>query len=200
MPRPGRFTPGTETGYPLYRRLSVPLGRSGRVRKISPQPGFDPRTVQPVTTTLSWPVMKFLKVKNSSHKTLHRCLKTIQHYKREWNNQTSHLLKFLKLKFHQEFHKFVKQTHLNSIFIEKHTNSSKRNHFVRSLKALYIHVLRIYTYMFRRFVFHYDNNNHIYWVKSYPLNFFSWHYLPTNPGLYLISFNITTLGYSELVI
>ena len=124
MPRPGRFTPGTETGYPLYRRLSVPLGRSGRVRKISPPPGFDTRTVQPVTTTLSWPVMKFLKVKNSSHKTLHRCLKTIQHYKREWNNQTSHLLKFLKLKFHQEFHKFVKQTHLNSIFTEKHTNSS----------------------------------------------------------------------------
>ena len=34
--------------YPLYRRLGGPKGQSGRVRKISPPPGFDPRTVQPV--------------------------------------------------------------------------------------------------------------------------------------------------------
>ena len=47
-PRPGRFSPGKETRYPLYRRLGGPQGRSGRVRKISPPPGFDPRTVQPV--------------------------------------------------------------------------------------------------------------------------------------------------------
>jgi hypothetical protein len=32
----------------LYRRLVGPQGRSGRVRKISPPPGFDPRTFQPV--------------------------------------------------------------------------------------------------------------------------------------------------------
>jgi hypothetical protein len=32
---------------PLYRRLGGPQGRSGQVRKISPQPGFDHRTVQP---------------------------------------------------------------------------------------------------------------------------------------------------------
>jgi hypothetical protein len=32
--------------YPLYRRLGRPQGRSGRVLKISPPPGFDPRTVQ----------------------------------------------------------------------------------------------------------------------------------------------------------
>ena len=31
---------------PLYRRLGRPQGRSGRVLKISPPPGFDPRTVQ----------------------------------------------------------------------------------------------------------------------------------------------------------
>jgi len=31
--------------YPLYRRLGGPQGRSGRVRKISPQAGFDHRTV-----------------------------------------------------------------------------------------------------------------------------------------------------------
>ena len=47
MPRPGSCTPGKETRYPLYRRLDEPQGRSGRVRKISPTPGFDPRTVQP---------------------------------------------------------------------------------------------------------------------------------------------------------
>jgi hypothetical protein len=45
-PRPGRFTPGKETRYSLYRRLGRPEDRSGRVRKISPLPGFDPRTVQ----------------------------------------------------------------------------------------------------------------------------------------------------------
>ena len=48
-PRPGRFTPG-KTRYPLYRRLGRPQGRSGRVRKISPPPEFDPRTVQPVAS------------------------------------------------------------------------------------------------------------------------------------------------------
>ena len=35
-----------KTWYPLYRRLVGPQGRSGWVRKISPPPGFDPRTVQ----------------------------------------------------------------------------------------------------------------------------------------------------------
>ena len=32
--------------YPLYRRLGGPQGRSGQVRKTSPPPEFDPRTVQ----------------------------------------------------------------------------------------------------------------------------------------------------------
>ena len=47
-PRPGRFTPGKETRYPLYKRLSGPQCRCGRVPKISPPPVFDPRTVHPV--------------------------------------------------------------------------------------------------------------------------------------------------------
>jgi hypothetical protein len=34
----------------LYRRLGAPQGQSGRVWKISPPPGFDPRTVQPVAS------------------------------------------------------------------------------------------------------------------------------------------------------
>ena len=42
--------PPETTRYPLCRRLGVPQGRSGRVRKISPPPGFDPRTVQPVAS------------------------------------------------------------------------------------------------------------------------------------------------------
>jgi hypothetical protein len=51
-PRPVRFTPPPpprkETRYPLYRRLGGPQGRSGRVRKISPLPRFDPQTIQHV--------------------------------------------------------------------------------------------------------------------------------------------------------
>jgi hypothetical protein len=49
-PRPLYPSPRKETRYPLYRRLGGSQGRSGRVRKISPPPGFDPRTVQPVAS------------------------------------------------------------------------------------------------------------------------------------------------------
>jgi len=42
--------PPRKTGYPFYRRLVVSKGRSGRVRKIQPPPGFDPRTVQPLAS------------------------------------------------------------------------------------------------------------------------------------------------------
>jgi hypothetical protein len=48
--RPGRFLLPGKTRYSLYRRLGGPQGRSGQVRKISPPPGFDPRTVQPVAS------------------------------------------------------------------------------------------------------------------------------------------------------
>jgi hypothetical protein len=50
-PCPGRFTPGNDTRYPLYGRRSGPQGRSRWVQKISPTPGFDPRTVQPVVSS-----------------------------------------------------------------------------------------------------------------------------------------------------
>jgi hypothetical protein len=36
--------------YPLYKRLGGPQDLFGRVRKISPQPGFNPRNVQPVAS------------------------------------------------------------------------------------------------------------------------------------------------------
>ena len=42
--------PPRKTRYPLYRRLGGPQGRSGRGRKISPPPGFDPRIVQPIAS------------------------------------------------------------------------------------------------------------------------------------------------------
>jgi hypothetical protein len=42
--------PPGKTQYPLYRRLGGPQDRYGQVRKISPPPGFDPRTVQPVAS------------------------------------------------------------------------------------------------------------------------------------------------------
>jgi len=47
-PRIRCFTPGKETRCPLYRRRGEHRARCGRVRKISPLPGFEPRTVQPV--------------------------------------------------------------------------------------------------------------------------------------------------------
>jgi hypothetical protein len=56
------FTPG-KTRYPLSRRLGGPQDRSGQVRKISPPPGFDPRTVQPVVQPLhrlSYPAHKYI--------------------------------------------------------------------------------------------------------------------------------------------
>jgi hypothetical protein len=46
-PRPGRFTPGNDP-VPIVQEAGWAL--SGRVPKISPPPGFDPRTVQPVSS------------------------------------------------------------------------------------------------------------------------------------------------------
>ena len=48
--RPGRFLPPGRNRYPLYRRLGGPQGRSGQVRKISPPPRFDARTIQAVAS------------------------------------------------------------------------------------------------------------------------------------------------------
>ena len=42
--------PPGKTWYPLYWRMGGPQGRSGRVRKISPLLGLDPRTVQTVAS------------------------------------------------------------------------------------------------------------------------------------------------------
>jgi hypothetical protein len=46
---PADLPPG-KTLYPLYRRLGRPHSRLGRVRKISPPPGFDHWAVQPLAS------------------------------------------------------------------------------------------------------------------------------------------------------
>ena len=51
--RPRRLYPEKETWYPLYRRLSGPRGRSGKLRKISSPPEFEPRTDQSVDSHYS---------------------------------------------------------------------------------------------------------------------------------------------------
>jgi hypothetical protein len=70
MLRPGRFTPRKETWYPLYRGLVGPQGCSGRLQKISPLPGFDSRTVQPVATLSRLTVERQLSIAYSEFVTL----------------------------------------------------------------------------------------------------------------------------------
>ena len=92
--RPGRSLPPEKTRYPLYRRLGGPQGRSGHVRKNSPPPGFDPRTVQPVASRYTdWatrPTSVYIVVINCSNilkhffffrKSISTCshTKTLQH-------------------------------------------------------------------------------------------------------------------------
>jgi len=48
--RPGHSLFPRETRYQLCKRLDGPQGRSRQVRKISPSPEFDHRTVQPVAS------------------------------------------------------------------------------------------------------------------------------------------------------
>ena len=50
-PRPGRFTPDKDA-VTIVQEAGWAQGRSGRVRKFSSPPEFDPRTVQPVAQSL----------------------------------------------------------------------------------------------------------------------------------------------------
>jgi hypothetical protein len=45
---PSAALPPRKTLYPFYKRLGGPQSRSGQMRKISPLPGLDPQTSQPV--------------------------------------------------------------------------------------------------------------------------------------------------------
>ena len=78
--------PPGKTRYTLYRRLGGPQGRSGQVRKISPPPGFDPRTVQPVAQSLhrlSYPVHhQFKGVSKLNGWRLTQSIKFFRHIKK----------------------------------------------------------------------------------------------------------------------
>ena len=74
-PRPGRFTPGKETLYPLYRRLGGPRAGLDGCGKSRPPPGFDPLTVQPVASSyMDWAIPALIYIyiiyPRTSHETL----------------------------------------------------------------------------------------------------------------------------------
>ena len=57
---PAALPPG-KTRYSTYRRLGGPQGQSERVWNISPEPGFDPRTVQPVASRYTdWAIPAYI--------------------------------------------------------------------------------------------------------------------------------------------
>jgi hypothetical protein len=68
---PGRCALGNDP-VPIYRRLGVPQGRSGRVRKISPSPGFYSQTVQPVASCYTDYVILAHKVLQFLYKSISR--------------------------------------------------------------------------------------------------------------------------------
>ena len=78
--RPDRSLPLGKTRYLFYRRLVGPQVRSGKVRKISPPPGFDSRTVQPVASRYTYYATRpdrlspFMKYSHGDH----FCLETEQ--------------------------------------------------------------------------------------------------------------------------
>jgi hypothetical protein len=50
--RPGHFTTGKNTRYPLYRRLNGPWDQPGQVQKILLPPGLKPGTTPPMLSQL----------------------------------------------------------------------------------------------------------------------------------------------------
>ena len=78
---PRRLYPPGMIRYPLYRRLGGPQGRSGRVRKTSPPPGFDPQTVQPVVsryTGCAIPAHNYITIALSKFKFVGEKVKAIR--------------------------------------------------------------------------------------------------------------------------
>jgi hypothetical protein len=71
--------PPWKTRYPLYWRLGGPQSRSGRVRKISPPPGFGPRTVQPVASRGPYLAMRATKTAGKNKLLTHSLTHSLQH-------------------------------------------------------------------------------------------------------------------------
>jgi hypothetical protein len=73
---PAALPPGV-TLYPLYKRLGGPQGRYEQVRNIWPPPGFDYRTIEPVTSgftdhTIPTHKLQTGTTKNAEFQTLNR--------------------------------------------------------------------------------------------------------------------------------
>jgi hypothetical protein len=84
---PAASPPG-ETQYPLYRRLGGPQSRSGRVRKFSPPPGFDPRTLQPVAIRYTdWTIAGHTHVQYMNYRGPHT--RTVHEIKAHYTNSVS---------------------------------------------------------------------------------------------------------------
>jgi hypothetical protein len=64
---------------PICRRLGSPQGRSGWVRKISPPPGVDPWTIQPIASCYTdWSILAYyLKPWRLKYLELQYCLASI---------------------------------------------------------------------------------------------------------------------------
>ena len=70
-PRPGRFTPKERPGTHCIGGWVSPQGRYGRVLKISPTTGSDPRTFQPVASRYTdWATPAPKERTNMKHKNL----------------------------------------------------------------------------------------------------------------------------------
>jgi len=95
---PAALPPG-KNRHPFYRRLGGPQGRTGRVLKISPPTGFDPRIIQPVASRYTdwaiparlWILVPLLKLTSCAQSGGH-CYLTSSF----WNSSSSFVEKFLR--------------------------------------------------------------------------------------------------------
>jgi len=123
---PGRYLPPGKTRYQFYRRQGGPQGRSGQVRKISPPPVFDLRTVQSVasryTNYATWPTPPGLIFKNSTWCSL--CV--------EWFVRISEQTTTFAL---YGINRLVFITVVESVYSAVRTNSLYKADYIESLKC-----------------------------------------------------------------
>ena len=88
--------PTGKTRCPLCRRMGRPQDRCGRMRKISPPPGFDPRTVQPVVsryTNCTIPAHMVYRYVLNSNGLLHRFTNNKLQYSNNGKSISSSIVK-----------------------------------------------------------------------------------------------------------